>query len=176
MYARELDGGCVVSDHFGMPETSRCAALLRDGQPCKRTIAVGSKFCVHHTKLLESVDTETMRQGRTPKRHATLKPVLRVVTDPAVERGATSAARTVGRADPASVTPSLAAAAAENVEQLKASLLEAAGSAVKPVWQTVECAACGERSFIEAPVPEVRSRVAAIELLSREGTAPLCWS
>ena len=48
-------------------------------------------------------------------------------------------------------------------------MLEAAGSAVKPVWLTVECAACGERSRIEAPVPDVRARVAAIELLLREG-------
>jgi hypothetical protein len=42
-------------------------------------------------------------------------------------------------ADPATVRPLLAVAAAENVEALKASLLEAAGSAVKPVWLTVEC-------------------------------------
>jgi hypothetical protein len=48
-------------------------------------------------------------------------------------------------------------------------LFEAAGSAVKPVWLTVECTACGERSRIEAPVPDVRARVAAIELLLREG-------
>ena len=40
---------------------------------------------------------------------------------------------------------------------------------MKPVWLTVECAACGERSRIEAPVPDVRARVAAIELLLREG-------
>jgi hypothetical protein len=57
-------------------------------------------------------------------------------------------------ADPATVRPSLAVAAAENVEQLTASLLEAAGSAVKPVWLTVECTACGERSRVEAPVPD----------------------
>jgi len=71
-------------------------------------------------------------------------------------------------ADPAVVRPSFAAAAAENVDQLTASLLEAAGSAVKPVWLTVECAACGERARIEAPIPDVRARVAAIELLLRE--------
>lgn len=65
--------------------------------------------------------------------------------------------------------PGHTAAAAENVEQLKASLLEAAGTAVKPVWITVECDSCGERSRIEAPVPDVRARVAAIELLLREG-------
>src|SRR5215831_12081217 len=63
----------------------------------------------------------------------------------------------------------LAEAAAENAEQLKASLLEAAGSTVRPVWLTVECSSCGERSRVEAPVPDVRSRVSAIELLLREG-------
>ena len=166
---RELDSACVVSDHFGMPASPRCAALLRDGEPCRRTVVPGSEFCVHHTKLLASVDAGTLRQGRTPKRHATLEPVLRVVKDPGVEREATPTAGTVAHADPSSVRPSLAAAAAENVEQLKSSLLEAAGSAVKPVWLTVERAACGERSRIEAPVPDVRARVAAIELLLREG-------
>ena len=72
-------------------------------------------------------------------------------------------------ADPATVRPSLALAAAENVDALKTSLLEAAGLAVKPVWLTVECSGCGERSRVEAPVPDVRARVAAIELLLREG-------
>ena len=166
---REVDSGCLVSDHSVTPVFPRCVALLRDGQPCRRTVAAGSEFCVHHTKLLASVDAETLRHGRTPKRHATLEPVLRVVTGPAFEREAPPTAGTVAIADPASVRPSLAAAAAENVEQLTSSLLEAAGSAAKPVWLTVECAACGERSRIEAPVPDVRARVAAIELLLREG-------
>ena len=152
-----------------MPAFPRCGARLRDGQPCRRTVAPGSEFCVHHTKLLASVDAETLRHGRTPKRHTTLEPVLRVVTDTETEREATPAAGAVATADPANVRPSLAAAAAENVEQLRSSLLEAAGSAVKPMWLTVECAACGERSRIEAPVPDVRARVAAIELLLREG-------
>jgi hypothetical protein len=75
----------------------------------------------------------------------------------------------VTTADPATVRPSLAAAAAENLEALTASLLEAAGSAVKQVWLDVECRACGQRSRVEAPVPDVRARVAAIELLLREG-------
>jgi hypothetical protein len=90
-----------------------------------------------------------------------------VVTEPIIEAAYIPAA--VTDADPANVRPLLAAAAAENVEVLKASLLEAAGSAVKPVWLTVECTACGKRSQVEAPVPDVRARVAAIELLLREG-------
>ena len=166
---REVDTQWFFSDHLVMPAFPRCGALLRDGQPCRRTVVPGSDFCAHHNKLLASVDAETMRQGRTPKRHSTLDPVLRVVTDPVIEREAIPAARTVAIADPANVRPSLAAAAAENVEQLKSSLLEAAGSAVRPVWLTVECTACGKRSRIEAPVPDVRARVAAIELLLREG-------
>jgi hypothetical protein len=71
--------------------------------------------------------------------------------------------------DPATVRPGLAQAAADSFESLKTSLLEAAGSATKPVWLTVECAGCRKRSRLEAPVPDVRARVAAIELLLREG-------
>jgi hypothetical protein len=146
----------------------RCAALLRSGQPCGRTVAKGSEFCVHHEKLLETVDAEAMRQGRTPKKRARERPALRVVSESSLELVRPDEAALTG-IDPARVRPLLAAAAAENVEQLTASLLEAAGSAVKPVWVTVECSGCGERSRVEAPVPDVRARIAAIELLLREG-------
>jgi hypothetical protein len=151
-----------------MTAYTRCAALLRDGTPCGRTVAAGSEFCAHHTKLLATTDAETMRRGRTPKERASKKQMLRVVTDCAVDLTATTIVANAG-ADPATVRPSFAAAAAENVDQLTSSLLEAAGSAVKPVWLTVECVACGERARIEAPIPDVRARVAAIELLLREG-------
>jgi hypothetical protein len=77
---------------------------------------------------------------------------LRVVADSAESEQPVSVSG--NDADPASVRRRLARAAAENVEQLKASLLEAAGSAVRPVWVTVECAGCGERSRVEAPVPD----------------------
>jgi hypothetical protein len=79
----------------------------------------------------------------------------------------------VTTADPASVRPSLALAAAENLDALNDSLLQAAASATKPAWITVECSSCGERSRVEAPVPDVRARVAAIELLLREGLGRL---
>jgi hypothetical protein len=88
-----------------------------------------------------------------------------VVEEPSTAKAGTS----LTSADPATVRPSLAIAAAENVEALKESLLQAAAAATKPTWITVECAGCGERSRIEAPVPDVRARVAAIELLLREG-------
>src|SRR6476661_8215783 len=152
-----------------MASFPRCAARLRDGQPCDRTVADGSEFCVHHMQLLANVDAETMKQGRTPKKRSRSKQVLHLIPEAPVEDEVATSSATVTIADPASVRPSLAVAAAENVEQLTTSLLEAAGSAVKPVWLTVECTACGERSRVEAPVPDVRARVAAIELLLREG-------
>jgi hypothetical protein len=127
-----------------------------------------SEFCSHHTKLLETVDADALRQGRIPKRRAVTEPVLRIVSEPSVQTPA-SAATPVTTVDPSTVRPSLAAAAAENLEALTESLLAAAGSAVKPAWITVECGSCGERSRVEAPVPDVRARVAAIELLLREG-------
>jgi len=149
-----------------MPTFPRCGALLRNGQPCGRTVAEDSEFCPHHTGLLEIVDAESLREGKIPKRRTLKEPSLRVVTEPMVELepGSTRVA-----ADPTTVRPTLALAAAENLEALKASLLEAAASATKPTWITVECSGCGERSRVEAPVPDVRSRLAAIELLLHEG-------
>jgi hypothetical protein len=163
-----MDSGDRKRHHFVMPASPRCVALLRDGSPCGRTVTAGSEFCVHHTKLLAAVDAETMRNGKTPKTRARKESALRLVSESPIE-DAHLAVAPGASADPATVRPLLAAAAAENVEQLKTSLLEAAGSAVKPVWITVECDSCGERSRIEAPVPDVRARVAAIELLLREG-------
>jgi hypothetical protein len=125
-------------------------------------VVEGSAFCSHHTELLEVVDAESLREGRIPRRRELRAPTLRVVAEPAVEL---ELATTSANADPRSVRPTLALAAAENLETLKTSLLEAAASASKPTWITVECSGCGERTRIEAPVPDVRSRLAAIELL-----------
>jgi hypothetical protein len=151
-----------------MPAFPRCAALLRNGQPCGRTVSAGSEFCTHHTQLLETVDAESLRQGRIPRKRTLKDPRLRLIMEQS-EPSITEAGTGVAIADPATVRPSLAIAAAENVEALKESLLQAAAAATKPTWITVECSGCGERSRIEAPVPDVRARVAAIELLLREG-------
>jgi hypothetical protein len=151
-----------------MPAFPRCAALLRNGQPCGRTVSAGSEFCTHHTQLLETIDAESLRQGRIPKKRALKDQPLRFIIEP-LEPSIADDGTNVTGADPANVRPSLALAAAENVEALKESLLQAAAAATKPTWITVECSGCGERSRIEAPVPDVRARVAAIELLLREG-------
>jgi hypothetical protein len=164
---RHLDSTGVLSHHFRHDPipTLPCVPAKRAAMRSHSRPELG--VCTHHTKLLANVDAEAMGQGRTPK--SNLKPsTLQVISEPG-EPEPTNGTATVTSADPATVRPLLAAAAAENVEQLTSSLLEAAGSAVKPVWLTVECGACGERSRVEAPVPDVRARVAAIELLLREG-------
>ena len=48
-------------------------------------------------------------------------------------------------------------------------LLDAALGSTREMWVTTECSGCGKKQRIEVRVPDVRSRVAAIELLSREG-------
>jgi hypothetical protein len=74
-----------------------------------------------------------------------------------------------GVVDPASVRPRLAEAAAEGIDGIRKTLLDAATGAVRDHWVTFECAECGTRRKVEVPVPDVRARVAAIELLLREG-------
>jgi hypothetical protein len=148
-----------------MANHGRCSASLRNGQRCRVVIETeGAEFCPHHLKHAEEHGDETVKNGRTPKQRS-----LRVVEDPVPVVTTMARAMPTSVIGPANVRPMLAEAAAENAEQLKASLLEAAGSAVHQVWVTVECSNCGERSRVEAPVPDVRARVAAIELLLREG-------
>jgi len=74
-----------------------------------------------------------------------------------------------GSRDPATVRPRLAEAAAEGLEGIRKTLLDAATGAVRDHWITFECGECGARKRVEVPVPDVRARVAAIELLLREG-------
>ena len=119
--------------------------------------------CAHHTALAEEA------AGTRKKRP------LRVVAIESAE-SEQSVSVSGNDADPATIRPRLARAAAENVEQLQASLLEAAGSAVRPVWITVECEGCGTRSRVEAPVPDVRARVSAIELLLSQGLGRVATS
>jgi hypothetical protein len=71
--------------------------------------------------------------------------------------------------DPATIRPRLAEAAAEGLEGIRRTLLDAATGAVRDHWITFECGECGSRKRVEVPVPDVRARVAAIELLLREG-------
>jgi hypothetical protein len=75
------------------------------------------------------------------------------------------ARRTVKAADPTAIRPALAQLAAANLDGLQRALLDAALSATTTRWATVACDDCGARSRVELPVPDVRSRLQAIETL-----------
>jgi hypothetical protein len=72
-------------------------------------------------------------------------------------------------ADPATIRPALAQLAAANLDGLQRALLDAALSATTTRWATVACEDCGARSRVELPVPDVRSRLQAIETLLAQG-------
>jgi hypothetical protein len=88
-----------------------------------------------------------------------------VIVEPVPERPPVADAVT---ADPSTVRPRLAEAAAGSLDEISRVLLEAATGATKKQWADFECE-CGRRKRVEVPMPDVRARVAAIELLLREG-------
>jgi hypothetical protein len=70
---------------------------------------------------------------------------------------------------PADVRPALAQAAAASLDEIQQALLDAALGAAREHWATFTCPDCGKKHRAQVSVPDVRSRVAAIELLLREG-------
>ena len=62
---------------------------------------------------------------------------------------------------------------AQGLAGIRKTLLDAATGAVRDDWITIECGECGSRKRVEVPIPDVRARVAAIELLLREGLGRL---
>lgn len=70
---------------------------------------------------------------------------------------------------PSDVRPSLARAAAASLDEIQQALLDAALGAAREHWATFTCPDCGKKHRAQVSVPDVRSRVAAIELLLREG-------
>jgi hypothetical protein len=158
--------------HFLMHAFPRCAALLRDGRACERTVVEGSEFCVHHDRLLARHGAEALKQGLPRRKQARgrWQPTIIAVSADEIEVSSDGSASSARRsADPATVRPRLAEAAAENVDEIRRTLLEAATAASKPAWVEFECSDCGNRKRVEVPIPDVRARVAAIELLLREG-------
>jgi hypothetical protein len=158
--------------HFRMQAFPRCAALLRDGRACERTVVEGSEFCVHHDRLLADHGADALKQGLPQRKQARghwQPTIIAVNANESAVSSEGSASNDRRSADPATVRPRLAAAAAENVDDIRRTLLDAATAASKPAWVEFECTDCGNRKRVEVPVPDVRARVAAIELLLREG-------
>ena len=154
------------------PGLRRCAALLWDGRPCERTVVEGSEFCVHHDRHVLEHGADALKRGlpRRKQSRSSWQPTIVAVSadeDAVSSDGSASSARR--SADPSTVRPRLAEAAAESVEDIQRALLEAATSPSKPAWVEFACTDCGNRKRVEVPIPDVRARVAAIELLLREG-------
>ena len=91
------------------------------------------------------------------------------MTEPLVAEVETTLASGNGHADPAQVRPRLAEAAAASLDDISTALLDAALGATREMWVTTACSGCGKKQRVEVKIPDVRSRVAAIELLLREG-------
>ena len=158
--------------HSLMQAFPRCAAVLRDGRACQRTVVEGSEFCAHHDQLVVEHGADTLKQGlprRKQARSSWQPTIIAMSTDESAGSTEGSASSARRSADPSTVRPRLAAAAAESVEDIQRALLDAATSASRPAWVEFECSDCGKRKRVEVPVPDVRARVAAIELLLREG-------
>jgi hypothetical protein len=108
-YARARVIGSTAVATIRMTSFPRCAARLRDGQPCGRAASDGSAFCVHHSKLAVTHGAEVLKQGMPRRRAARTAPEPLIV---ATDDGSTEERRDgAGAVDPATVRPRLAAAA-----------------------------------------------------------------
>jgi hypothetical protein len=142
----------------------RCSARRRDGQPCGALASSpDAVFCRYHEQLAETHGADAVREGRYPR-----------LRNPQTEIPIVVETETNGRngnvvASPADVRPALAQAAAESLNDIQQALLDAALGAAREHWATFTCPDCGKKHRAQVNIPDVRSRVAAIELLLREG-------
>jgi hypothetical protein len=159
-----------------MPKNPRCAALLHGGARCRSVVVPGEAFCPHHMTLVEEHGEEALRRGEhlAPRRSARK---LRAVREPIVAATVETRAETGnGRADPASVRPLLAEAAAASIEDIRRVLVETATGANKQVWATVTCKHCDRQGRYEVVLPDYRVRLDAVEALLREGLGRVAQS
>jgi hypothetical protein len=141
----------------------QCEALLRSGAACRSAALTDSAFCSHHAAMVEEIGEERVRSGDHPRRRTS------TTAEPLVAEVETALASGNGHTDPAQVRPRLAEAAAASLDDISSALLDAALGATREMWVTTACSDCGKKQRVEVKIPDVRSRVAAIELLLREG-------
>ena len=120
-------------------------------------------FCSAHADLVQRIGEGRVRSGDHPRRRTN------TITEPLVVEVETTLASDNGHADPAQVRPRLAEAAAASLDDISTALLDAALGAKREMWVTTACSGCGKKQRVEVKIPDVRSRVAAIELLLRRG-------
>jgi hypothetical protein len=142
---------------------AQCEALLRSGTACRSAAVADSAFCSHHASLVEEIGEERVRIGDHPRRRTS------TTAEPLVAEVETTLASGNSHTDPAQVRPRLAKAAAASLDDISSALLDAALGATREMWVTTACSGCGKKQRVEVKIPDVRSRVSAIELLLREG-------
>jgi hypothetical protein len=142
----------------------RCSALRRDGLPCGALASSSTAdFCRHHERLVAIHGEDAVREGRYPRKRNPHGETPVVVETESIGGNGNVAL------SPADVRPALAQAAAASLDEIQQALLDAALGATREHWVTVTCGDCTKKSRVQVQVPDVRSRVAAIELLLREG-------
>jgi hypothetical protein len=143
----------------------RCAALRRDGAPCGALASSPTAiFCGHHEGLARKHGEEAIREGRYP-RTRTPRQAAPVEAEPDSEYSSNGS----GGVTPAAVRPALAQAAADELGTITAVLMDAATNTTRPVWTTPVCPECATQFRQEVHVPDHKARVAAVEVLLREG-------
>ena len=137
----------------------RCAASLRDGTACRRTVVKAEQFCSSHLALAQEYGEERVRAGRVPRRkRATVALVpVKGAPQPSLVNGDRPE-------DSRDIRARLADAATRGADEIERVLLEAVGAS-SPQWASVACRECGEQQQVEIPVPDIRSRLSAITLL-----------
>jgi hypothetical protein len=154
----------MYSDHMCMP-VPRCAALRRDGAPCGALASAPTEvFCRHHERLAKKHGDEAVRNGRYPR---TSTP--RTAAPLEAQLDSEHAVNGSGAVNPAAIRPALAQAAADELGTITTVLMDAATNTTRPVWTTPACPECGTQFRQEVHVPDHKARVAAVEVLLREG-------
>src|SRR5580765_8215783 len=141
------------------------AARRRDGALCGGlACSPAAVFCRHHERLAEKYGEEAIREGRYPRRRTPRRSGAVDAESEAIQESNGS-----GVVSPAAVRPALAQAAADELGTITAVLMDAATNTTRPVWTTPACPECGAQVRQEVHVPDHKARVAAVEVLLREG-------
>jgi hypothetical protein len=137
----------------------RCAASLRDGTACRRTVVKAEQFCSSHLALVQEYGEERVRAGHVPRRKRAT--VALVPVNRAPQASPVNGDRPEDSRD---IRARLADATTRGADEIERVLLEAVGAS-SPKWASLACRNCGEQQQVEIPVPDVRSRLSAITLL-----------
>jgi hypothetical protein len=144
--------------------TSNCAARLRDGTRCDHVARHDPDFCNQHAKLAKKYGPETVMRGEQPKEKLQV-----VIGGSGDDDLAEPELEPETRTEPSMVRSGLADAAAEEFYKIKRSLLDAATGASKEQFVTISCPGCNKTTRMPIQLPDVRARIAAVEVLLREG-------